>query len=163
MDHVLFTSEFSLQHRAQSRCSVNVYWLELMGFMIKTERRSQGSELRLPELANVCQCCGHQKDILVSGRRCGWILWSSCAVLPSGSYWVYGKSNREFGDPLRHVRKEQHLSGDSGDEGSVKSSERGNYLPKVTQLEAQSEPKACDLITVTVITYWALTVATCSA
>ena len=44
-------------------------------------------------------------------------------------------------------KKKQHLSGDSGDEGSVKSSEKGSYLPKITQLEEQREPKAYDLFT----------------
>ena len=52
MDCILFISEFSLQHQAQSGGSVKVHWLELMGFVIKTERRSEGSELHLPELAN---------------------------------------------------------------------------------------------------------------
>ena len=52
MDHNLFISEVSLQHWAETGGSVKVYRLKLMGFVIKTERRSEDSELHLSGLAN---------------------------------------------------------------------------------------------------------------
>ena len=60
---------------------------------------------------------------------------------------AYGRSIKEVGGLLCHIWEEQNPSEDSGDEGTGKGSERGSYLPKVTQPERPSKAIACDLFT----------------